>query len=402
MSIKLLAVHQGGGLGGAPVSLLKLLAALDRTQFSPEAVFTEPGDVVAYAQALGVPTQVVPTGGALFYSAHARLGARSVARFLRTFPASVQAARLALRRLQPDLVHLNTSVLLAWAAAARRERRPIVWVVREVLGPNPLLRRWQAGYILRHARQVVAISDAVAACFPPAAPITRVHNAVDLAEFSLDRLAEAPAVRAELGVPPDARVIMAIGSVQRPKGHWLLLDAFARLPSTAALVLVTGGAPSAYAQSARGRLKRALGLPLDNLDALLRDAHQRGSSFSSRVHVTGFRTDIARVLAAADVLVFPSLEPEGFGRPIIEAMALARPVVATDIGPSAELLGAEAGRLVPPDADRLASALTDLLESPAERARMGQAGRARVEACFALQRQVGEMAAIYRKAAASA
>ena len=68
------------------------------------------------------------------------------------------------------------------------------------------------------------------------------------------------------------------------------------------------------------------------------------SGLTERLHVTGFQRDVARVLSIADVLVFPSLQPEGFGRPIIEAMALARPVVATDVGPSAELLGNEPGR----------------------------------------------------------
>jgi glycosyltransferase involved in cell wall biosynthesis len=266
--------------------------------------------------------------------------------------------------------------------------------VREVLGPNPWLRRWQAGFIRSHARRVVAISATVAACFP--VRVERVYNAVDLADFRLDLLQEAPAVRADLRIPPDASVVMAIGAVQRPKGHWLLLDAFGRLPPTAHLVLVTGGVGAAYASSVKGRIKRALHIPLDNLDALLREADQRG--LASRIHVTGFRTDVARVLAAADVLVFPSLEPEGFGRPIIEAMALARPVVATDVGPSAELLGADAGRLVAADAPLLARVVSDLLGSPEDRARLGRAGRARVEARFTLDRQVAEMSLIYHKA----
>jgi glycosyltransferase involved in cell wall biosynthesis len=303
-----------------------------------------------------------------------------------------------LKRLHPDLVHLNTSVLLAWAAAARREHLPVVWVVREVLGPSPTLRRWHAGFILRHARRVVAISDAVAACFPRS--VERVYNAVDLSEFRLELLDQAATVRAELGIPPNAHSVMAIGSVQRPKGHWLLLDAFARLPRRAHLVLVTGGVSPSYRTTLRGRLKRSLGLPLDSLDALMHDAHRRG--LVSRIRVTGFRTDIARVLTAADVLAFPSLEPEGFGRPIIEAMALARPIVATDVGPSAEILGAEAGRLVAADAEQFSRALAELLASPDTRARMGRAGRARVEACFTLERHVSAMSEVYREAASSA
>jgi len=187
---------------------------------------------------------------------------------------------------------------------------------------------------------------------------------------------------------------MLVGAVQRPKGHWLMLEALATLPREAHLVLVTGGVPTSYAHSTRGRIKRLFGMPLDNLDAFL--AHAERCGLRPRIRVTGFRRDVARVLAAADVLVFPSLEPEGFGRPIIEAMALARPVVATDVGPSRELLGPDSGRLVPPDAPALASAIGDLFGSADLRARMGQAGRARAQTRFSLEQQVAEMSAIYR------
>jgi glycosyltransferase involved in cell wall biosynthesis len=193
---------------------------------------------------------------------------------------------------------------------------------------------------------------------------------------------------------------MALGSVQRPKGHWLLLDAFARLEPSTRLVLVCGGVGPAYATSLRGRVKRALGRPLDALEALLRDASAK--QLRNRIVVTGFRRDVPRLLAATDVLAFPSLAPEGFGRPIIEAMAMARPVVATRVGPSAEVLGPAAGLLVPPDAGSLARALADVLwDDGGKRQAMGEAGRRRVEACFSLERQVAEMRAIYDEAVAA-
>src|SRR6184192_249481 len=107
--MRLLAVHHGGGIGGAPVSLLKLLARLDHQVFDVEAVFTEPGPILEHARALGVSTQVLPTGGAFFYSAHARLGPRSMARFIRTFPSAVRTAQSTLRQQRPDVLHLNTS-----------------------------------------------------------------------------------------------------------------------------------------------------------------------------------------------------------------------------------------------------------------------------------------------------
>jgi glycosyltransferase involved in cell wall biosynthesis len=390
--VRLLAVHHGGGVGGAPVSLLKLLSCLDLQDFDSEAVFTEKGPILEYAQTLHVPSRVVPTGGAFFYSAHARLGARSLARFVRTFPTAVRTAQSVLRQQRPDVLHLNTSVLLAWAAAARRERVPTVWVVREVLGPNPWLRSWHARFISGHARKVVAISQAVAECFPPDAQTALVYNAVDPADFSSEL--DAGHAKTGLGLDPNRPVIMLIGSVQRAKGHWLLLDALRHLPSDLQTVLVTGGVEPAYAWSWKGRVKRALHLPLDNLDALLRQ------SAPGQFTVTGFRQDIPRVLRAADLLVFPSLLPEGFGRPIIEAMAAARPVVATDVGPSRELLGTDAGLLVAAESSAIAAAIAELLRDPERRRAMGEAGRDRVAACFSLDRQVAHMSAIYHQVAA--
>ena len=78
---------------------------------------------------------------------------------------------------------------------------------------------------------------------------------------------------------------------------------------------------------------------------------------------------------------------------------MARPVVATAIGPSAELLGPQAGLVVPTDASALARALGELLASPERREAMGLAGRRRVEACFTLERQAAAMLAVYEQAA---
>src|SRR3982074_3221266 len=109
MTISLLAIHHGGGVGGAPVSLLKLLAGLDAREFSAQAVFTEPGEVLSYARSLGAPARITPTGGAFFYSAHARLGVRSVAPFLAPYASPLRAPQRAHESQSPDVLHLNTS-----------------------------------------------------------------------------------------------------------------------------------------------------------------------------------------------------------------------------------------------------------------------------------------------------
>lgn len=122
------------------------------------------------------------------------------------------------------------------------------------------------------------------------------------------------------------------------------------------------------------------------------------------VHLAGpvSSAEVARRLAGSDVLLHSSVD-EGLPTVVLEAMACGVPVVATDCGGVSEALtdGVE-GRVVPPrDPDALADAVLELWESPALRARMGQAGRATAMARFTLERQLGEFDALYREVAAS-
>ncbi len=314
------------------------------------------------------------------------------------FWPSVRAFRGLLEELKPDLVHLNTSVLIPCAVAARQRGVPLVWHVREVPGPSRWLRRWHTGVIRRLADRIIATSHFVAQAFGEGEGVDVIHNAVDLAGFAIDAGAARRRVRAELGVPEEAPVVGMIGSVQEVKGHALLLRAVpavaAALPDVRFLV-VAGGAPPEYACSARGRVKRLLGLPLDNLEWLRRQVERRG--LARHFVFAGYRADIPRVMAAIDVLAFLPQAPEGFGRPLIEAMAMGRPVVASDVGPSREILGQGTGVLVPPgDPRALTAALLELLTDPGRRAALGRCGRERVAGHFTLDMHLRAVDAVYQ------
>ena len=113
---------------------------------------------------------------------------------------------------------------------------------------------------------------------------------------------------------------------------------------------------------------------------------------------TGFCSDIPELLSSMDVLAFLPQAAEGFGRPLIEAMAMCRPIVATDIGPSREILGDRAGLLIPPgNAATLANALIKLLNDENTRNIMGQAGRNRVESLFTMEKHTRAIEAIYQQ-----
>ena len=387
---KVLFIHHGGGIGGAPVSMLQLAAALDRSRYEPLAVFTRPGPILDFAHHLGVPARVVSMRSAFFYSAHVPVRLRMLAPFLLHFWPSVQAAGRLMRQERPDLVHLNTSVLVPAAIGIRREGIPLIWHVREVPGPNPMLRRWQTGTISRLADVVIANSNFVRQAFPPGTRVEVVHNAVDLQRFEIDQSAARRQIRAELDLPTDALVVGMIGSVQAVKGHYLLVEAarqVVRAVPSVRFLIVAGGVGAAYARSWKGRVKRTLGLPFDNLERMQRQI--AGAGLQQHFVFTGYRSDIPEVLAAVDVVAFLPQAAEGFGRPLIEAMAMGRPVVATDIGPTKEILDDDTGILVAPgDAHEVASALTILLRDAELRQRLGEAGQRRVAARFTLDKAV--------------
>jgi glycosyltransferase involved in cell wall biosynthesis len=118
---------------------------------------------------------------------------------------------------------------------------------------------------------------------------------------------------------------------------------------------------------------------------------------SSHVLFTGFREDVPRLMAAADVIVHSATAPEPFGRVIAEGMMAARPVIATNGGGVPEIIDdGISGLLVPcGDAVALADAMAYLHDHPAEANAIAEEGRRRATRRFAPERFASEMMAVY-------
>jgi glycosyltransferase involved in cell wall biosynthesis len=183
-----------------------------------------------------------------------------------------------------------------------------------------------------------------------------VRNGRDPALFRPDPVARAR-IRAELGVPDHVVTIAAVSRLVRHKGYPELAAAMPDVPGAELWVV------GERLDSDRG----------DDMLTLL-----RGSGLGSRLRLLGYRTDIAAVLAAADIFVLPS-HFEGLPMSVIEAMLTGLPVVATDIrGPREQIVPEVTGLLVPPATIApLKTALCRLVSDPAARAAMGAAGRVR-------------------------
>jgi len=361
--------------GGSDRALYDLVAHLDRARFAP-LMLLKTGDPMAESyRALGVEVASLP-----FVSPRRALEWRKLAAFFACFWPHTLRAALQFRRWKADAVHVNTSNNLQGAFAARIARKPLVWHVREMVPDS------RAGALMRAmvpllATRAVAISRAVAEVLAPCGPRLRtVFDGIDLSPYLAEN---APGgLRAELGIAPEAPVVTCIGRLEPWKGQDVLVAAAARMLERRGdlHVLIVGGA--------------AVNKP-EYAEMLQR--HCRELEIDHAVHFTGIRNDIPRVLADLDVLVLPSVTPEPFGLTVIEAMAAARPVVATAAGgPLDTVVDGETGRLVKPgDPASLADAVLEIIADPAAAARMGAAGRIRAIEHFSIERLVTDMSAVF-------
>lgn len=204
-----------------------------------------------------------------------------------------------------------------------------------------------------------------------------VHNGIPFREDPPDpglRLA----MRRELGLDAKVPVVLVAARLAEQKGLTYLLDAMPR---------VWKGCPEA-------RLLIAGDGPLASQLA------ERADALGDRVLLLGARSDIPRLLAAADVFCLPSID-EGLPLALAEAMAEGLPAVATHVGGIPELIqDGETGLLVPPrDPAQLAQKLLVLLRSPAMRERLGVAGRRAVRQEFTLTRMIERFEEVYRSSA---
>jgi len=241
-------------------------------------------------------------------------------------------------------------------------------------------------WAMRRADALVGVSRFVAGTlvengYPPG-KIYAVLNAIDASRW--DYRLDGSGVRRELEIPASAPVLLSVSRLFHWKGHGDLLRAFARVHREfpeARLLIVGDDDPA--------------GIAGEPFSAQLK-ATARELGVAGRVLFTGFRSDVPRLLAAADVYSMPSFE-EPFGLVFLEAMAMKRPVVALDSGGTPEVVEhGKSGLLSPPgEVGALAENLRSLLRAPEMRARMGEYGRRQVEERFNPQRMASDAARVY-------
>jgi glycosyltransferase involved in cell wall biosynthesis len=287
-----------------------------------------------------------------------------------------------------ELIHARSRAP-AWSAliAARRCRLPFVTTYHGAYNEGFPGKRFYNSVMARGDR-VIAISHFIADLIRTRhgvaeAKLRVIPRGVDPRRFDpalvgAERLA---ALRAAWGVPEGQRIIMLPARVTRWKGQMVLVEAMARLPGDSFALLVGDAAERPAFQAELLARIESLGL-------------------KDRVRLVGHATDMPAALLLADVVVHASTDAEAFGRTVIEAQAMARPVIASDLGAPRETVaeGITGWRIPPGDAAALADAIGKALALPsAESAALGARARAAVLSGYTTEAMQAATIAVYRE-----
>jgi len=374
--IRVLHLIDSLGLGGAERLLCTNLAHIDPHKFQNTVVYLfEQDDLRDEIESMGVECE--------------GLALRSVW----DWPKAATGLRRSIAKIRPDLIHTNLVKSDIYGRIVGRGLGiPVISTIHETPWGNPefesprySLIRVLDSLTARHCvRTFVCVSKFSATtaqkCLGIAAQRTRlIYNSLDLDLFTNVTAEEVAAIRSEFQIPREEKVLLNVGRLVSQKGHRYLLMAFRNVldnhPNMRLLI-------------------RGSGTLRFDLERMCRDL-----GVQSKVTFVEPLSNIRKLFAICDLFVFPSLY-EGLGIALLEAMAMGKPCIASNIGPIPEVV--EHGRngllVRPGDPHSLATAIAGLLENPKLCRHMGDQARQIVKERFDIRKNIKLLEKVYEEA----
>lgn len=357
-------VHGIPEIGGAERELLVILSRLQRDAYPIRVICPRTGPFVEALHQRGIKTSEAEFPPWRKWYAYPRR------------PAAVRHLRDVIAAHTCSLIHVND---IWWVPQTRRAAKglgiPVVAHVRQEIEPAKVSR-----YQLERVDLAIAISEQVRRSLEMGGVrpdrVRVVYSGIDCSTLSPDHSGQQ--ARTRLSIPADALVLGTVANPFSRKGYHVALQALPKILASVrhAHYVVLGKGDAEY-ESRLQSLARQLNV-------------------ADRVHFVGFQSSVGPYLAAMDLYVHPALM-EGFGIAVLEAMAMARAVVATAVGGVPEIVRhGETGLLVPSeDPEALASAVITLLTDPEQREKFGRAGRERVLKDFTVEAMMGRLLEAY-------
>jgi glycosyltransferase involved in cell wall biosynthesis len=287
-----------------------------------------------------------------------------------------------------DVIYANSQKAFVLAAIANvAVRRPLIWHLHDIISADHFgaaQRRMQVLLANTCASKVIVPSQAAAAAFVAAGGrrglIEIVPNGLSIEpdRHSPDELRRA------LGLPAGP-LVGVFSRLAAWKGQHILVQALAELPGVNCIIAGDALFGETEYAARLSRMVAELGL-------------------GDRVRFLGHRDDVPKLMKAVDVMVHPSIDPEPFGRTLVEAMLAGVPVVATNAGAAPDILeDGKAGTLIPPnDPHALAGALAAVLAKPEQLAGQLEYANGRARVHYSLKRMLDSIGLVISRVQAGA
>lgn len=333
----------------------------------------QPGSVISKrAPEQGIETFVMRLGGALDI-------------------AGIRRLRALMRKQKVDIVNTHSSKD-SWCAGLAAKLAGSVKVVRTRHLSIPIKKNFDSKLLYGTLPDAVVTTGealrehVIEQVNLPADRVVSIPTGIDLEKFDPNR-ADGSAVRSELGIAPGVPLIGTVGMLRRMKGHAYFIEAVARIVKRypRARFLIVGDI--AFASSIKERLS----------------AQMNDLGIADRIIMTGYREDIPEIMAALDIFVLASISNEGVPQVVNQALAMRKPVVATDVGGVQEqVIDGLTGLLVEKEnSEQLAQAVIKLLADRDRARQMGENGRKLVEERFSSDVMLDTTEALYERLLAS-
>lgn len=335
--------------GGGQWSLYYLIKHLNKDRFHPVVLCPDEGELAQKMKSIGAEVIFFQTG-----------------RIRSPNPYTIKKLTSIIKDRNIALIHTDSTTETFYAGiAAKIMKVPLIWHIRASDG------EWLLDRLLSVlSTKLILVADALRTRFKRAdkrkAPT--IYNGIDLDEF--DSYASPRSVREEFSINNDTVLLACVGRIEEKKGQEYLISAMKHANNTK--LILAGRADEFY-------LKRIQTL-CDELGV------------SDRVIFAGQRDDIPTLLRSIDILVFPTLT-EAFSRVILEAMAAAKPVVATDTGGNSEAVtdGVTGYIVRTKNPEALSERIRNLVQDEEKRNQMGMSGRRIVEEKFDIRNIVRQI-----------
>lgn len=358
--MNILILHGSSDLYGASKILLVTVRAIIKKGHKPLVVLTEDGPLAEQLKQLGAEVNFIRLG--ILRRKYKTLP--GIINRLQVIRNAWQDIKKLISERKIGLVYSNTTAVLAGAFAARSMGIRHIWHVHEIIESPKWMYRFLGNLLNRYSDKVIVVSAAVKKSWSKyVSPdkLELIYNGIDYTPY----LQSSGKLRKELGIDEQTVIIGMIGRVHYWKGQEYFLRIASQISkqNNDVRFVMIGDAFPGYEYL------------YEKLDLIIKQ-----ENVGHLVYDLGYRTDVAELLAGFDILVLPSILPDPFPTVVLEAMASAKPVAATQHGGALEMVDDTiTGVWIPANDVQKASAMIGKLAADkTARIRMGEAGRKKV------------------------